>query len=284
MPATAGQNRGPLKPVHSPFLLEDWSCHGHKETAEKSSFLPAEGIGTHKPARKCKQEVRSSKQNQRCNNNNYTKRHCLARWKCYKPKLILYLPSSNSKIHQIPACSHYLHPSPATSPSSFPVLVLGRNILRQQQGQNSLFSESILDICLLFPSMELFCFPWVSYRNHQIAFRLCFLFSPSHCPGAKLNDWAAIHTSSCSRSTWYYCCFNFDVGLHKGILRCFNGSHSPWADLQTDVPGSEAKLTHAGDSWLFPPIHSLERYQKELLQYRHSHSLVKLLNYCDPLA
>lgn len=77
MAHTAGQNWGLPKSFPAHFCWRDGTVLGLKDRAEKSSFLPAEGSGTHKPAIKCvklycKQEIHAVQTKPRVQNHNST--------------------------------------------------------------------------------------------------------------------------------------------------------------------------------------------------------------------
>lgn len=200
----AGSSRAELgfsKPVPSPFLLQAGARSGHKDTAEKSSFLPAEGSGTHKPASKCvglywKQET--------CAVQNKTKGSI---------SVIKNSAQQHSgNVTKLNAFFHLHSPNEETSnfslfslcsplPCNITVFILlpsfGKETFRQQQCLNRLFLHLSIRNVLSFSVWS--CSPSLSLpKDHQITFRLFSLFSsPSACGG--LKGWAAKSVPLCSK-------------------------------------------------------------------------------------
>lgn len=185
---------------------------GHKDNAEKSSFLPAEGSGTHKPASKCvrsycKREIEQNKTNGAIT---IIKKHCLG-GNITKLNIFFHLHSLKEEMHQTLGCSHYLHPSSVTSSSSVPFRVLGRDTLRQQQGQNSLFlnistrnpSSSLCGAILLSSSL-----PEKSLNNFKVLFPL-FSLLLSCCYVTQLSSHIRVLMQQRNMLwTWMWVCVN----------------------------------------------------------------------------
>lgn len=208
----AGSSRAELgfsKPVPSPFLLQAGALLGHKDTAEKSSFLPAEGSGTHKPASKCvglywKQEtcaVQNKTKGSISVIKNSAQQHS---GNVTKLNAFFHLHSPNeetSNFSLFSLCSPF--------PCNITIFILlpsfGKETFRQQQCLNRLFLH--LSIRNVFSFSVWSCSPFLespkrSPNNIQALFSL--FSSSSACSG--LKGWAAKSVPLCSKRARFCCC------------------------------------------------------------------------------